>query len=383
MDKLRKKLSERELNGNLRKLTCNNNLIDFFSNDYLGLAKSKDLSENIYKEYKSLHGNLNGATGSRLLSGNSSYFISLEEKLSIILKSEKSLVFNSGYNANVALLSSVPQKEDTILYDELIHASLKEGARLSFAKRYSFRHNDIADLELKIKKGIGDVYVVVESIYSMDGDSSPLTEIINLCEKHDAHLILDEAHSTGILGEGGNGLACKLGVENRIFARVHTFGKAMGVHGACICGSNDLINYLVNFARPFIYTTALPLHSLVSISQAFDFVRSNAKLQEEIVNKIKFFKSEFVKKSLSKEKIIESNSPIQVLKVPGNKEAKFLSDKLTADGFDVRAILSPTVKEGEERLRICLHIFNSEEEIKKLIASISEVLVNSVNPKIL
>jgi 8-amino-7-oxononanoate synthase len=383
MDKLRKKLSERELNGNLRKLTCNNNLIDFFSNDYLGLAKSKDLSENIYKEYKSLHGNLNGATGSRLLSGNSSYFISLEEKLSIILKSEKSLVFNSGYNANVALLSSVPQKEDTILYDELIHASLKEGARLSFAKRYSFRHNDIADLELKIKKGIGDVYVVVESIYSMDGDSSPLTEIINLCEKHDAHLILDEAHSTGILGEGGNGLACKLGVENRIFARVHTFGKAMGVHGACICGSNDLINYLVNFARPFIYTTALPLHSLVSISQAFDFVRSNAKLQEEIVNKIKFFKSEFVKKSLSKEKIIESNSPIQVLKVPGNKEAKFLSDKLTADGFDVRAILSPTVKEGEERLRICLHIFNSEEEIKKLIASIYEVLVNSVNPKIL
>jgi 8-amino-7-oxononanoate synthase len=383
MDKLRKKLSERELNGNLRKLTCNNNLIDFFSNDYLGLAKSKDLSENIYKEYKSLHGNLNGATGSRLLSGNSSYFISLEEKLSIILKSEKSLVFNSGYNANVALLSSVPQKEDTILYDELIHASLKEGARLSFAKRYSFRHNDIADLELKIKKGIGDVYVVVESIYSMDGDSSPLTEIINLCEKHDAHLILDEAHSTGILGEGGNGLACKLGVENRIFARVHTFGKAMGVHGACICGSEDLINYLVNFARPFIYTTALPLHSLVSISQAFDFVRSNAKLQEEIVNKIKFFKSEFVKKSFSKEKIIESNSPIQVLKVPGNKEAKFLSDKLTADGFDVRAILSPTVKEGEERLRICLHIFNSEEEIKKLIASISEVLVNSVNPKIL
>jgi 8-amino-7-oxononanoate synthase len=157
----------------------------------------------------------------------------------------------------------------------------------------------------------------------------------------------------------------------------------MGVHGACICGSEDLINYLVNFARPFIYTTALPLHSLVSISQAFDFVRSNAKLQEEIVNKIKFFKSEFVKKSLSKEKIIESNSPIQVLKVPGNKEAKFLSDKLTADGFDVRAILSPTVKEGEERLRICLHIFNSEEEIEKLIASISEVLVNSVNPKIL
>jgi 8-amino-7-oxononanoate synthase len=383
MDKLRKKLSERELNGNLRKLTCNNNLIDFFSNDYLGLAKSKDLSENIYKEYKSLHGNLNGATGSRLLSGNSSYFISLEEKLSTILKSEKSLVFNSGYNANVALLSSVPQKEDTILYDELIHASLKEGARLSFAKRYSFRHNDLADLELKIKKGIGDVYVVVESIYSMDGDSSPLTEIINLCEKYDAHLILDEAHSTGILGEGGNGLACKLGVENRIFARVHTFGKAMGVHGACICGSDDLINYLVNFARPFIYTTALPLHSLVSISQAFDFVRSKSKLQEEIVNKIKFFKSEFVKKSLSKEKIIESNSPIQVLKVPGNKEAKFLSDKLTADGFDVRAILSPTVKEGEERLRICLHVFNSEEEIKKLIASISEVLVNSVNPKIL
>jgi 8-amino-7-oxononanoate synthase len=370
MDKLRKKLSERELNGNLRKLTFNDNLVDFFSNDYLGLAKSKVLSESIYKEYKDLQGNINGATGSRLLSGNSSYCISLEEKLAGIFKTEKTLVFNSGYDANVALLSSVPQKEDTILYDELIHASLKEGARLSFAKRYSFRHNDTADLESKMKKAGGDIFVVVESVYSMDGDSSPLMDLVKLCEKYGAYLILDEAHSTGIIGEGGNGLACKLGIENRIFARVHTFGKAMGVHGACICGSSDLINYLINFARPFIYTTALPLHSLVSISHAFDYVKGNTKLQGEIESKIKLFKSEFAGKSDSKTLIIESSSPIQVLRVPGNKEAKSLSAKLIAEGFDVRAILSPTVREGEERLRICLHVYNTDEQIKKLVACI-------------
>jgi 8-amino-7-oxononanoate synthase len=375
MDKLRKKLSEREINGNLRRLTCNHNLTDFFSNDYLGLARSKELSENIYKEYTRLSGNINGATGSRLLSGNSPYFINIEEKLAALFKTEKSLVFNSGYDANVSLLSSVPQKDDTILYDELIHASLKEGARLSFAKRFSFRHNDLADLESKIKKASGDVFVVVESIYSMDGDYSPLVEIIRMCEKYKAYLVLDEAHSTGILGEGGHGLACKLGIENKIFARVHTFGKAMGVHGACICGSSDLINYLINFARPFIYTTALPLHSLVAISQAFDFVGKHMELQREISGKIKLFKSEFAKKPLFKAVIIESDSPIQVLKVSGNKEAKSLSAKLVAGGFDVRPILSPTVKKGEERLRICLHVFNSEEEIKKLVASVSEVLV--------
>jgi 8-amino-7-oxononanoate synthase len=383
MDKLRKKLSEREINGNLRKLTYNNNLVDFFSNDYLGLAKSKTLSENIYKEYNSLKGNINGSTGSRLLSGNNEYVLKLEEKLAALFKTEKSLIFNSGYDANVSLLSSVPQKEDTILYDELIHASLKEGARLSFARRFSFRHNDLADLEAKIKRANGDVFVVVESIYSMDGDQSPLKELIKLCETYKAYLILDEAHSTGILGVGGNGLACTMGVENKIFARVHTFGKAMGVHGACICGSHDLINYLINFARPFIYTTALPIHSLVSINQAFEFVKKEIKLQEEIARKISLFKSELAKKSLSEVSIIESESPIQVLNVPGNKEAKSLAAKLIDNGFDVRAILSPTVKEGEERLRICLHTYNSDEEIKKLTISITEVSANPVNPLIL
>jgi 8-amino-7-oxononanoate synthase len=143
------------------------------------------------------------------------------------------------------------------------------------------------------------------------------------------------------------------------------------VHGACICGTNDLIAYLINFARPFIYTTALPVHSLVAISQSFDFVKKNMGLQKEMVNKIKLFKSEFAGKRDSKIGIIESNSPIQMLKVAGNYEAKSLSAKLIEEGFDVRAILSPTVKEGDERLRICLHVFNSDAEIKQLVASIN------------
>ncbi|MFN3403041.1 MAG: aminotransferase class I/II-fold pyridoxal phosphate-dependent enzyme [Cytophagaceae bacterium] len=372
MEKLISKLKQREEEGNLRRLTARVGLIDFFSNDYLGLAKSAELADAIHNEFCKVKGNLNGSTGSRLLSGNNDYVQQLEQKLSKLFNAESALIFNSGYNANLSILSAVPQKDDTILYDELIHASLKEGARLSFAQRFSFRHNDPDDLEKKIKKSKGDVFIVVESIYSMDGDKVPLQDFITIAEKYGAHIILDEAHSTGLLGKHGNGMACELGVEDKIFARVYTFGKAMGIHGACIAGSKVLSDYLINFARPFIYTTSLPPHSLIAIDKAFEYIRANAQLSERIKEKIKLFKT--CASDELKQILLDSDSPIQVLRIEGNTRAKSAAARLTERGFDVRAILSPTVKQGEERLRICLHLFNTDEEIIDLVNCIKEVL---------
>lgn len=372
MKKLEAKLKERAEAGNLRKLTQNEGLTDFFSNDYLGLAKSKELFEAAEQEIKQhfTKNNLNGSTGARLLSGNSCYALELENYLANFFNAEKALLFNSGYNANLSILSAVPQKDDTILYDELIHASLKEGARLSFAKRFSFKHNDLADLEKKISKATGDVFIVVESVYSMDGDFSPLEELAELTEKYNAYLIVDEAHSTGVWGKQGNGLACDKNLEDKIFARVYTFGKAMGIHGACIAGSEVLINYLINFARPFIYTTSLPPHSLASVKAAFELVKKSDELRASISQKIKLFKDKFG----NSDSLIESCSPIQVIKTSGNSKTKQLAEKLVSRGFDVRAILSPTVKEGEERLRLCLHVYNTDEEISNLVKAIKEAL---------
>ena len=370
MKKLLEKLEERKKAGNLRELTSSTGLVDFFSNDYLGLAKSQELFQAIEAEQKKIRGNINGSTGSRLLSGNNDYVMATEEKLAKLFNAQKALLFNSGYSANSSLLSSIPQKDDTIIYDELIHASLKEGARLSFAKRFSFRHNDLEDLEQKIKKSTGNCFVVAESVYSMDGDFCPLEKIISLCEKYEAYLILDEAHSTGIWGEKGTGIACAHQLEHKIFARVYTFGKAMGIHGACVAGSSLLIDYLINFARPFIYTTALPPHGVASVNAAFDLIEKEVNISKILMRRIELFKSEYKKNVEGPWSLGESDSPVQVLKIPGNDRARSLASHLIKNGFDVRAILSPTVKEGEERLRICLHVYNTEEEIRGLIKTI-------------
>jgi 8-amino-7-oxononanoate synthase len=374
ISKLQQKLIERAENNSLRKLTTSNGMVDFFSNDYLGLARSTALAESIRTAYEIQKGNLNGSTGSRLLSGNSAYALNLEEELAFLFKSEKTVLMNSGYNANTSLLSALPQKGDTIIYDELIHASLKDGYRLSFASRFPFKHNDLEDLEAKLKKGKGDLFVVIESIYSMDGDAAPLKEIVNICEKYGAHIILDEAHSTGTCGEHGSGLACALGVEQKIFARVYTFGKGMGIHGACVAGSKILIDYLINFARPFIYTTALPIHSVVSVRCAFFYLKEKPELAVHLAEKINGFKNSLPEKIFDSGRYIESNSPIQVVKIAGNAEVKKVAAELQSKKLDIRPILSPTVREGEERLRICLHSYNTKEELELLYQSLNELV---------
>ncbi len=360
--KLEKELLQRKRNESFRSLKQpNQNLIDFSSNDYLGLAKSEELFSLINNTNKKSH-TVNGATGSRLLTGNSAYAETVEKNLAKIFKSENALLFNSGYTANLAVLSSIPQKGDTILYDELSHACIKDGARLSLAKRYSFKHNDLDDLEKKISVSTGQLFFVVESIYSMDGDFCPLEELVVLKKKYDAVIIVDEAHSTGLLGENGSGYSSSLGLEKEIDIRIHTFGKAMGIHGACVCGPKTVTNYLINFARPFIYTTALPPHSIVSIDCAFDFLGDHIQLQSELEKNI----SLFLEQTNGLDSISENKSCIQFAIIPGNASVKSASDEFHKNGFDVRPILSPTVPKGKERLRICLHTFNTEEEITRL-----------------
>jgi 8-amino-7-oxononanoate synthase len=374
--KLLQKLKDREQAGSLRKLTLAVDGTDFFSNDYLGLARSKELADLISEEFHRQQGNLNGSTGSRLLAGNSEYVENLENELAGFFGFPAGLIFNSGYNANMGVLASVPQKGDTIIYDELSHASLIDGARLSFARRYSFRHNDLEDLERLLLKAEGEKFVVIESIYSMDGDASPLAEIVALCEKYHACLIVDEAHSTGITGKNGKGIVASLGLQEKVFACIYTFGKAMGSHGACVAGSEMLRKYLINYARSFIYTTSLPVHSLISIKKSFEYLKLHSYLQKELEDNISTFRK-MTEKLLESGRLINSRSAIQAVLVPGNDVVRALALKLMAMKFDLRPIFSPTVKEGEERLRICLHAFNTKKEIISLAEVLNENLVGN------
>lgn len=360
---LQQKLNERIEKGSLRKLTSTSLPFDFCSNDYLGFAKSSTLKKMVEDQSRSFDNYTNGSGGSRLLSGNHKFTEETEQFIANFHNAQRGLIFNSGYDANVGLLSSIPQRGDTIITDELIHASLIDGARLSHAERYKFKHNNLADLEQKLKQAKGICYVVVESVYSMDGDIAPLKEMSELCEQYQANLIVDEAHATGIFGEKGKGLVVQLGLEETVFARIITFGKAIGTHGAIILGSETLRNYLINFARSFIYTTAAPIHNIISINCAYQLL-AKGDYHLQIQEKIALYNSLIENIALP---IIKSESAIQTILISGNENARNAASQLQSKGFDVKAILSPTIAEGKERLRICLHTYNSDQEIEDLI----------------
>lgn len=361
--KLSSLLQKREAENSLRELRqLSADLIDFSSNDYLGLARSLDLKNRIHEQH-SAHSDLNGSTGSRLISGNNKLIEGTEQYLAQFFEQESSTIFSSGYMANLAFYSSVPQKGDTILYDELSHVCIKDGCRLSLAKRFSFKHNNLQDLAHKLSKAEGNVYIAVESVYSMDGDLCLLKEICDLAAKHSAFVIVDEAHSTGIWGTQGQGLVQQLGLQNKVSAVIYTFGKAMGIHGACIAGSQNLKSFIINFARPFIYTTAPSNHEIISIQEAFQLRKSDPKPAKELFKLINYFNKKLPASS--------SASPIKAVTLGGNDQTKNLSNTLQENGLDIRPILSPTVKEGSERLRICLHSFNTQKEIDFLCETLT------------
>lgn len=367
-EQLKTELNKRKEDNLFRELKNVTNLVDFCSNDYLGLARSDELFRRITQRHEDFD-RRNGATGSRLLSGNSPFVEEVESKLASLFKSEAALILNSGYTANLAIFSALAHRSDTILYDELSHASIKDGSRLSLAKKFSFRHNDLDDLEMKLKKASGNIYVAVESIYSMDGDECPLSDIIQLATKYGAFVVLDEAHSTGIRGPNGSGIATSLLSVSEIPVRLYTFGKGMGVHGACVAGSKSLIDYLINFARPFIYTTAMAPHSIAAIDSAFDYLKENIYLQSVLAKNI----NTFLEGMGQLPNRTPSTSAIQTLIVPGNHNVREAALTLQKQGFDVRPIVSPTVSAGTERLRICIHTYNSSDEIGKLTAELRKL----------
>ena len=370
--KLEQKLQERKENNAIRSLPVSDNSVDFSSNDYLGFAENETIYANTFQLSLKKNISQNGATGSRLLSGNHDLYFELEAHLAQFHNTESALVFNSGYDANIGFFSGVPQRGDLVFYDEYIHASIRDGIKMGNAKSYKFKHNDLEDLKAGIARSRNTlpvyesaaIYVVTESVFSMDGDSPDLKKLAQLCTKEELYLIVDEAHAVGVFGKTGVGLVQELGLEKQVFARIITFGKALGCHGAAILGANQLKNYLINFARSFIYTTGLSPHSVASIVSAYTYLseadgEQQAKLLQE---NISFFKSKIV--SLKLESFfVPSDSAIHCCLISGNDTIKSISKKLVGEGFNVKAILSPTVAEGEERLRFCLHSFNTKEDI--------------------
>ncbi len=380
--KLEDKLEKRNENQSLRTLRESQVLVDFSSNDYLGLSRSQtifDATHNYLKQHNILE---NGATGSRLISGNHSLYKTTEDFLCKFHQSEAALIFNSGYDANVGFFSSVPQRGDVILYDEYVHASIRDGILLSNAKSYKFKHNNTEDLKEKIFRFTRnensshtepvEVYIVTESVFSMDGDSPDLILISEICKKHNAFLIVDEAHAIGVFGENGCGKIQNFDVQKNVFARIITFGKALGSHGAAILGGSKLKEYLINFARSFIYTTGLPPHSLATTLSAYDFLAVSSSGAENILKlkeNILFFNEELKRLELKKS-FIQSHSAIHSCVIPGNEKVKTIAKQLQQKGFDVKPILSPTVPENQERIRFCLHSYNSFEEITQVLKAL-------------
>ena len=366
-ENLIQKLENRKQNNSLRKLPVFNNLVDFSSNDYIGFSKSESIFKLIHAYLLENEIFQNGASGSRLISGNHSLYQITETFIAEFHDAESALIFNSGYDANVGFFSAVPQRNDVILYDELSHASIRDGIVMSNAKSYKFNHNDFEDLKRLIQKFPDtNIYIVTETVFSMDGDSPNLEELADLSEKYNCYLVVDEAHTLGVFGDKGEGLIQYLNLHKRIFARIMTFGKGLGCHGSVILGSGELKEYLVNFARSFIYTTGLSPHSVATILVAYQQLDVQKETIEKLRQNIVLFNQQKNLLGL-KPMFVRSKSAIQSAIVPGNENAKQLAQQLQDKGFDIKAILSPTVPEGQERLRFCIHSYNSEEEINQVL----------------
>lgn len=367
------KLNQREQNNALRKLVCSNNLIDFSSNDYLGFARNETIFDQTHKFLHSENCKINGATGSRLISGNHALYPLTEDHIAQFHQTEAALIFNSGYDANVGFFSAVPQRNDVVLFDELCHASIRDGIQMGKAKSFKFQHNDLEDLENLLSKHTNQssvqapvIYIVTETVFSMDGDTPNLEELVVLSEKYNCYLVVDEAHALGVFGDAGSGLVQLMGLQNRVFARIVTFGKTLGCHGAAILGSNELKNYLINFARSFIYTTGLSPHSVATILTSYQQLNRDKLELQKLKNNIQFFNQYKMQLGL-KAMFVYSKSAIQCAIIPGNDKVKEIASSIQKAGFDVKPILSPTVPEGQERLRFCLHSFNSEKEIADVL----------------
>jgi len=381
-------LARREREGLLRSLQGGASKgVDFCSNDYLSLARSEGLREAIEEEFRRASdlqaGFFNGSTGSRLLTGNLEFYEQVEERLRRFYHGDSALLFNSGYDLNLGLFASVPQSGDVVVFDELMHNSVREGLRLSRGTSRLFKHNDVEDLRkilAELRKGERtkdrNIIVSVESVYSMDGHVAPLKELCSICEEFSADLFVDEAHGVGVFGKGGRGLVSQLQLDSKVFCKVCTFGKAPGIHGAALLGPKVLCDYMINYCRPLIYSTSLPLHSVAAIAAAHDYMEKECDArQKQLMELVSLFRAELNKSKKLRTLALVSPSAVQGVIIPGNENVKRVSDELRKKGFEVLPIRSPTVAKGSERLRIILHSHNTADQIRRLVEEIESLLL--------
>ncbi len=358
-------LEKRRYEGTLRTLKHPPSGTDFYSNDYLGMAQDKHLREILLRNISENPELLKGSSGSRLISGNSELAGEVEACIALRHGYEAALLFPSGYNANLALFSTLPTRHDMIIVDENIHRSVHDACRLSHARKLKFRHNDVNDLERILRKQNRRCYIAAESLYSMDGDLAPLPELAGLAEKYHAELIVDEAHAFGVFGYG---LVSRHRLQHKVLATVVTYGKALGMHGAAILTNELISSYLVNFASPFIYTTAAHDFLWMSIREGYRYLETNARLQVQLRENISVFRAQHLPGPSSEK------SPVQAVLIPDRRKLNMVKNNLEEHGFLTYAVFSPAVKEGTERLRICLHSFNTQKEILELTALIKEYI---------
>ncbi len=348
--KLQKNLDQRKKANNFREMKVYDSIIDFYSNDYLGLRTNEILLEQIAKIPQKM-----GSGGSRLMSGTTDNMLKCEYYLAQYYQDEAALMYPSGYMANLGLLAAIGTKEDTIIYDQFMHASTREGIRLSRARSFSFRHNDMSDLEKKLQKATGEVYVLVEGIYSMQGDIAPQEDLLKLQEKYSFYLIVDEAHSVGVIGNTLKGWSEEFPTD-RVFAKIITFGKAIGYHGAIVVGSQKLKEFLINFSHSFIYTTAPPETQFQLLQIIHEWIaRNNEILKSQLNDVIHYYNAQ-----CNDEKI----SPIKIIKRPDLEE---VYRKFTIEGIQTKIIKTPTVEEGQEIIRLSLHANHNQSQLDQLI----------------
>lgn len=342
--------------------------VNFCSNDYLGLAVSPVLRERVAEAVRKAE--RVGGTGSRLLSGQAEEWRELEENFARFAGTESALFFATGYAANVGLLSSLVDRDDVIFSDERNHASLIDGMRLSGARKVIYPHLNLNALQDALRQEAGAPWrkvVITESVFSMDGDIAPLPEIVNLAEKYDAVVILDEAHATAVHGPGGRGLAAAAGLTHRVLAIVHMCGKALASAGAFVCGSALLKEHLLNHARTFVFSTALPPYFAAQIQAALELAQGMDEARQTLLERASEFRAALQAEGFD---VAGSGSQIVPVILGQNDTTLDAAEHLRREGFAVRAIRPPTVPQGGARLRLSLNTRVAPDELARCLQAL-------------
>ena len=369
--RVRARLANLGSKGLLRTLTPPRG-IDLSSNDYLGLGDHPRLVER-FAEAVGREGC--GSTGSRLLRGHREGFAAVERRFASFKRTERSIYFSSGYLANIAVLATLPEKGDVIFSDERNHASLIDGIRLSRAQRVVFQHNDVNDLVRllsEFKHGpVNERFVVVESLFSMDGDYAPLADYVSVCQNFGAVLFVDEAHAVGVYGDDGSGLIHSAGIDDDVLLSVNTAGKALGVAGAFVAGPAWLIDYLEQRARPFVFSTASPPALAAALDASLDVIGDEPERRKRLLDRVRFLRARLKQAGLP---LPTDTSQIIPVIVGDNTAAVNLAQALQQRGFDVRAIRPPSVPDNTARLRVAVNARLSEDDLDRFVDALGQCL---------